>query len=108
MTALLDVSSRRLLWPALTDDRLVDLISLVRTQIGARPFWLFVAVLVAILAGRRWRSSRADEQASAETGGRWPVRLAVATIGLYVAIVTCYALQPTYVDYAEPTIAAVA
>ncbi len=104
MIALLDISSRRLLWPVLTGDQLVELISLLRTQIGARPFWLFVALLVAILAGRRWRSSRATAQPKT----RWPLRLAVATIGLYASIVGWYAVQPLYVDYAEPTIAAVA
>jgi hypothetical protein len=120
MIALLDVASRRLISPAMTDDRLVDLITVVRTQIGARPFWCFVALLLAIQAGRHWRSGRAGARpeaqpgtspgadASAVGGARWPQRLALATIGLYAAIVAWYAVQPLYVDYAEPTIAAVA
>jgi hypothetical protein len=84
--------------------RLLEFISWFRVMYADRPFWLFLACLVAltILGWFRKPLTQLARRSSMPT-----VVLAFVAIAIYVAIVVWYFFLPTFFDYAEPTMAAV-
>src|SRR5215203_1397547 len=84
----------------------VQVVSAFRIRYGERPFWLFIALLVLLMAAaaltRALRTGRSNRLA---TAAMW---LGIVSIATYLTIAAWYALLPYFFDYAEPTVAAIA
>jgi hypothetical protein len=91
-------------------DRWMHAVAMFNLQVANRPLWVLVAVYAAL---RGWQIIRGRGPRAASAPSPAPLRslglvLAIGTLASYLAIVVWYALQPFYVDYAEPTMAAIA
>ena len=85
-------------------DDVVQLVSLFRVKAANRPLWLFLALLIAFAAVARLPAAWPAVEGRTR---RLAWGLAVLALAWYLATVVWYVGQEQYVDYAEPTMAAV-
>jgi hypothetical protein len=81
------------------------LLDQIRRGIASRPLWLFLVFVLALFLARRFFPKAAPHDTRSETFSRYA---ALTAIVYYVSLTLWYLVVPQQVDYAEPTMTAVA
>ncbi len=89
-------------------DRWMHAVAMFNLQVAGRPLWVLVAIYAALRGWQALRRRIAPQSTVSAPPRAFGVALAIVTLASYAAVIVWYALQPFYVDYAEPTIAAIA